>query len=572
MSDISTPAPPLNASLRQLGGKLIPHPNTATGTIKHVNYVTRRVSVTIRGYGVIKDVLVQEGIQLGTTDRPVVNVSDLADLHIRPRDHRWICTAIHNSKKCATHTLGISPDVEEENSLESANSYMVQQSSSLETPFDLRIPPFELLGQLTPTASRFPDTTTYLCGIPPCTDCGTPEVGKAILIASDDEHPLCYKFSFRRAPCPLSFRWQGAVPTTGGFTDRSSAPAIAVREHFVYVAGPGARVGGGAITDAVLLTYDMSDLDNVILVDTQVLTAPFNTYFADFGMNATLDYLWISGVYTDGSVTDPDPAGTVKYFDISTRNAPSLVAEYAYKFSASWQLHRHYDTGTMTFTGDPMLVGYSSDGEPSAYTSVSPLRIIDGLTGALVGTYTFSEGVGIEIANQQLLNCDNTLLMTVDDPPFMRAVDLTDETTPTLLWNDTIGECPTVYLGANLAYAKTLTSGAPLFSIYTQVNVDATRAAIDINFFNQLTPHGWFLDGVCLYRAGQSSQATSYNVNPPTIPIISTGVVSPIVASNSSANESSADKEDETLYLCQLGVFGGVGGGLYLSVFSNIAP
>lgn len=135
--------------MRQLANKLVPQAKVETGTIKLVNYATHRVDVTVKGYGVIKDIMVQSGIQLGTSDRVVVQTGDLAEIRWRPRDNRWICTAIHVKVHCPTATAGISPDVEVENSLDTADSYIDQQLSSLETPFDLRLPPYELLGQLT---------------------------------------------------------------------------------------------------------------------------------------------------------------------------------------------------------------------------------------------------------------------------------------------------------------------------------------------------------------------------------------------------------------------------------------
>src|SRR5204863_9613315 len=132
----------------------------------------------VKGYGLIRNIKVQEGIQLGTTDRPIISAGDIATIAERPRDRKWICSAIHSKVKCATGTLGIDPSVEVEMA-EYSNSYTVQELGSLETPFDLRIPPFELLGQITLPDFRFPDTTTYLCGLPPCTECGTPSLGKA---------------------------------------------------------------------------------------------------------------------------------------------------------------------------------------------------------------------------------------------------------------------------------------------------------------------------------------------------------------------------------------------------------
>ncbi len=154
----------LNASLRHLTEKLVPQPTGGTGPIKFVNYSTRHIRVTLRGYGIIRSVRVQEGIQLGTTDRPVVNAGDLAEIKQRAGDHQWICTAIHSKVHCASQTFGISPDVEIENSLETANSYIVQELGSLETPLDLRLPPIESLGQLTLPEFRNLDLNPYDIG------------------------------------------------------------------------------------------------------------------------------------------------------------------------------------------------------------------------------------------------------------------------------------------------------------------------------------------------------------------------------------------------------------------------
>lgn len=159
------------------------------GRIEVVNYSTQRLVVKARGYGTLKKVKVQSGIQLGTTDRPVIVAGDIALLRRQPSG-RWICYSILHKDRCATSTAEV---IEVE--VSTASSYIAQQASALETPLDLRYPPIEPLGQITLPEFRFPDPTTFICGLPPCIDCapGGFVEGYVLQISSDATYPTgCY--------------------------------------------------------------------------------------------------------------------------------------------------------------------------------------------------------------------------------------------------------------------------------------------------------------------------------------------------------------------------------------------
>lgn len=165
------------------------------GRIEVVNYSTQRLVVKARGYGTLKKVKVQSGIQLGTTDRPVIVAGDIALLRRQPSG-RWICYSILHKDRCATSTAEV---IEVE--VSTASSYIAQQASALETPLDLRYPPIEPLGQITLPEFRFPDPTMYLCGIPQCTNCAPSgySAGMTLILSSDIDHPSgCWVWGFRQ--------------------------------------------------------------------------------------------------------------------------------------------------------------------------------------------------------------------------------------------------------------------------------------------------------------------------------------------------------------------------------------
>lgn len=164
-------------------------PETLRGNIRKVNRVTRHLAVLVNGYGLMRRIPVNRGINLGTPDRPVVFPGDTAVL--TRGQNGWVCVNIEQKDRCGSKTSEFVGDVVIENEVEpvSANSTVVQQIGALDLPGDLFLPPFQLLGQLTLPTQRF--SSLLICGIPACTNCAPDgyTAGYVLKLSVDAAHP-----------------------------------------------------------------------------------------------------------------------------------------------------------------------------------------------------------------------------------------------------------------------------------------------------------------------------------------------------------------------------------------------
>lgn len=179
-------------------------PEEIRGIIKKVNRVTRHLHVLAGGYGLLRSVPVNRGINLGTPDRKVVFPGDTAVL-IRAK-RGWQCVGIEHKDRCGSKVSEFSGDVVIENQVEpvSADSYTMQQIGALSLPSDLSLPPFELLGQLSLPTQRFTGGTTMLCGLPPCVDCSPNglSAGMSPVLSADETYPGgCWVWDFKVRGC-----------------------------------------------------------------------------------------------------------------------------------------------------------------------------------------------------------------------------------------------------------------------------------------------------------------------------------------------------------------------------------
>lgn len=553
----------LNDVLSQLQRKVVDERVTYQGKIQFVDYSTRHIVVKVKGFGTIKRVSVQRGIQLGTTDRPVIMYGDVATVFQKPSG-RWVCSSVTHKDHCATSPLPGEVIVDTSNEYLSSNSIITQQLASLDLPLeDLRFPPIEALGQLTLTDFRFPDVSTFLCGLPPCTDCGTPTIGMAAIITSDLDHPLCWKWSFREAPCAVYFKSQGAIKTFGPTETAFGDVAVVVREHYAYIALRGTFVFGFPPTlgDSHLLTYDLANPSSPVLVDTQVLTSPAGTQLAAVNIGVVTDTLWVSGFQLDGVTSNVDLPRTMKRFDISTRASPSLVGEWSTRLYPTWRPFLHYDTVTQTFTGQPYLVGHNWT---NAVNEFDPFIVEDGLVGGEVGTLSGSYGNDTIVP----VVCDNVVLVKRGGNQ-IRAIDLNNVAAPATLWEDTAMDKPEVYMGGNVAYARKQFVGN---SRYTQVNVDATKVTVTGFPSSSDMPWGYYVNSNCLHVTRNDSNSRVYdtaNQDALTLEDSASATQSGVVA-NGDAQFSSSDMDGATLFICHVGVKTITGTSyILLNVFTN---
>lgn len=367
--------------------------------------------------------------------------------------------------------------------------------------------------------------------------------------------------------CPLYFRSQTLVTPNFsgvGFNVGAPADAVAVIGHYVYLVLSGEKaVSDNTIYPAQLLIYDLSDLDAPNLVNTIDLDAPGGMYFAnpDMAGYGDLDALWISGVYTDGTplTSTPNPDGTIKYYDISTRGAPSLNTEFPLKVGARWALHRHFESAV--YSGNPYLVALDASGQTTAALPLATLDVIDGYSGSVVGTYVLTGSYDAATdPYPYVVMCDNLALVQFDG--VLYALDLFDPTTPTLAWSEAAVRTPTVYLGSGFAYVEGSTR------LYDDIPTANTNANTFTDLFETVEPNCFFLDGTCLYRVS-ASNAKSFNVELKSRPQLFKSVTAPIagVFDNPIDRDAGADGESAILYLCSYGNAGGIA---YLTLFSNV--
>lgn len=170
-----------------------------SGAILKIGYANYRLKVRGRVYG-IKTVRVDRStVDLGTADRPKVFVGDIA--RIERIDGKWICTRIVGKQQFCPATA---EDSDVEVNIDSVSSWSVQNYGANLTPLDPTIPFFEPLGNIALPDGMFPSPTTFLCGIPQCTDCAPDGFvsGMSPVLSTDAEHPTgCWQWGFKCRGC-----------------------------------------------------------------------------------------------------------------------------------------------------------------------------------------------------------------------------------------------------------------------------------------------------------------------------------------------------------------------------------
>lgn len=168
-----------NDTIGQLVRRHETKPTQLRGIIKRVNYLTRRLHVTVKGFGSLRHVPVQLGIELGTPDRPKVFKGDVARLELQ-FDVQWTCTAIVHKIRCATGSAGVEVEVD------TSDSFIV--SGYVTHPDDLHLPPLEQIGSLIlPSDLPPPPTGGYI----PCDPAQVRQPGQ-IMCFDDTAVPPCW--------------------------------------------------------------------------------------------------------------------------------------------------------------------------------------------------------------------------------------------------------------------------------------------------------------------------------------------------------------------------------------------
>lgn len=403
----------LSDTVSQIVRKNQPDNRDIIGRILLVNYSTHRIMVKPRGYGILNSVDVQKGIVLGTTDRPVIVSGDMATLR-RKREGRWVCIAVEHKERCA---VGVQPSDEVE--VDTFSSFIQQQSSSIELPDDLRLPPIEQLGQITLPEFRFPDFTTFICGLPPCTSCapGGFVAGMAVVISSDVDHPAgCYIWSFRSGGCTCS-----GSPVFKSF----SAWEAGLATPEVGLAIPNGNYVYYSISKVSLSTY------RLIAIDVSVDTAPVQVDTLDSsiyriaGMDAFGGYLYAS----------TNLAGALHLLIYDTSTPSNLSLAYDYTLTDVGQSVQLFNQGGVQY------LGIMVDDDPTAVEHFL-LRIIDVTNPASVSVVGNASTVGVSLrdtgrdGNRGWHVTNNHLYSLVDvtnSPSFGNYIfiyDLTDPTSP----------------------------------------------------------------------------------------------------------------------------------------------
>lgn len=162
-----------NDSFAQMTRKYAPRPQRLRAVIHRVHYVSRRVTVGARGYGVIKRVPVQQGIDLGTPDAQIVVSGNPCTLERQP-DNTWLVIAIRTKSKCATGTA--TDEVELDTAPDTSIGWTVNNFSKTIVPDTLFYPPFETLGMLS-----LPNERPPIPGVI-CPDAGNPLPGQILCL------------------------------------------------------------------------------------------------------------------------------------------------------------------------------------------------------------------------------------------------------------------------------------------------------------------------------------------------------------------------------------------------------
>lgn len=510
-----------------------PGPSERTGRIQFVDYSTRHIVVKVRGFGTIRKVKVQKGIQLGTTDKPVVVRGDTANIKRRPSG-KWVAESISHKERCATDTIN-DDDVE----VNTSNSYFAQQLSALETPFDLRFPPIEPLGQITLPEFRFPDPTMYLCGIPQCTDCAPDgyTAGMTLVLSSDAEHPLgCWKWGFRQgreALCRAQINIR--LWLSNDFQQGSS---VAVRGHYAYCITPAMISGAVRTTNAFLITVDMSDPDVPVIVDHEDIGEEW--YFCNIRINNAGTKLYIGGQVGDPTLT----TFRAKRYNLTVPSSPALELSGDIPLdSSTWNLIEPSTGGEYLFGSTPTYIGGGN------YT-YHPLSVVDGSNFSTVGTYATGVLNAQPLRFSPPLQCGDLVMATILGS--LLGLDFTVPSAPTLLWSQAFGGNAALRLDDDHFYT-------------TQYLVDVTSPASPI--FTATSPDFSipdrlrFLNGT-VYQAGlgntvvpyQASSAVTYSLAVPLAPETVSFVQCATEAFDRAGQRiGDMDSEGSLVYICEIG-------------------
>lgn len=132
--------------------------------IHRVHYMSRRITVGARGYGILRRVSVQQGIDLGTPDAQLVVSGNTAWLERQP-DGSWLCVSIRTKTRCATGSA--TDEVEIDTEVDTSIGYTVNKFSDTIVPDTLFYSPFETLGMLTLPTNRPPLPNFFCVDTPP---------------------------------------------------------------------------------------------------------------------------------------------------------------------------------------------------------------------------------------------------------------------------------------------------------------------------------------------------------------------------------------------------------------------
>jgi hypothetical protein len=539
--------------------------------IRAVNYETRRLQCSRNG-ALLRHVKVQAGIDLGTTNAPIVRAGDIALVERDSITQKWLCVGIRSKVRCATGG-GPSAEVEIDTSANVSYTATTQKWSQTITPDFLFLPPLESLGQLT-----LPDQQQDLiCGLPRCTDCAPDgyTAGMALVIGTDTEHPGgCWKWGFRSAPCTIYYQSQGAIysvqPDILTYLGLGDAK-VAVREKYAYVAIRGRVPVGGGWEDSLLQTWDLTDPTVPVKVNEQTLPTTAGYQLSQLGIAARDDSLWVYGMDYNGVDSVFDVPHHMKHFDISTRATPALLTEWETELYSSFETFRHFD-GT-TFVGDTYLVGPRAAGT-NLFDRLLVENANDGtVVGTLDGNYL---GYGGYSAAAIPVVCDNYVLMPMAlHPPFtygVRCIDLNTPSSPATLWDDPLMNEPAVHLGSNHAYA----TNAVAVKLYTQLSIDDSGILLDDpTSLDGLSVWGHFVNRNCLISLLEDGLGNAYRIASYTNPIRDAIVTAPRYGHTQSLDgrTSSADIFEGRVYLCSVGIWQTTETTVdaYLTVFTNSA-
>lgn len=360
--------------------------------------------------------------------------------------------------------------------------------------------------------------------------------------------------------CGLTVHWQDAIYNSA--PDVSYAPygdaAVAVRENFAYVAVRGRTASDGlSWEDSLLQTWDLSDSTAPVKVDEQTLVSESGKLFANVGIAARDDSLWVYGMMFDGVTFITEANKYVKRYDISTRSAPSYVTEWITDMYQTFVTFRNIDEGG-AFTGGTYLLGLRFTG-----TNLFDQFIVEDATdGTVIGTLDGEyQGYGGYDMPVPPLVCGNTVIAPGRHPnPLLagtvRALDLSDPTTPTELWEDTDGYNPFLSPQTNCAYART--HAVPGVRLYTQVAVDDTATDLD-SFsaeFDDTAFWGWHRNGTCYTEAISSGIAAGVSITNLAEPHRDTLVTAPLyeLLTLQQGRTSDADEYGGVVYAATVGI------------------